>query len=242
MLPDYRFAPINKDSLYVFPLFQMGDNVVQNGMARRLAAHYPHISWLAKHDFFSDVSRMFSDIKNLTVVNGYNYLEARTFYRDRVSRQLPIGFCGYLDDAWAPTQFDEDIYRESGIPFDHRWKSFSLPPDLLPPRTGVRPTEILVHESPAREVLIDPSRLPPGAIGYVIPITPRPSFWDWLPEIYGAAEIHCVDSSYLNLVESLYAMGFLKDTKLVFHKYSKIRRYGLGAGAPILRAPWTILT
>ena len=85
MLPDYWFAPINKDSLYVFPLFQMGDNVVQNGMARRLAAHYPHISWLAKHDFFSDVSRMFSDIKNLTVVNGYDYLEARTFYRDRVS-------------------------------------------------------------------------------------------------------------------------------------------------------------
>ena len=231
------FAAINPNSHYVFPNMELGDNIICNGMARKLACLYPHISWVAKHIYFEDLSRMLSDVRNLTVVDGYDYPEAKINFRDKVINRLTMAYFGPLEYEWKSIRFDVDFYKEAGIYFRERWDSFSLPRELLPGLTGIRPTEILLHAVPERNFTIDIGRLPPGEVTI---ITRRPSFWDWLPEIYGAKEIHVVDSAYLNLVESLYAMGFLRETKLVFHFYSKARVHG--CGAPVLLAPWTFLS
>lgn len=65
------------------------------------------------------------------------------------------------------------------------------------------------------------------------------SFWDWLPDILKASELHFVDSSYLNLAESLWHWGLLEDKRLVFHRYAKVQRYG--SVPPVLRGPWEII-
>lgn len=231
-----NIAPINPRSHYVFPNMELGDNIICNGMARKLACLYPHVSWVAKHAYASEIARMLSDVPNLTVVDGYDYPEAKEHLRGRATSQLTLAYFGPLEYEWKSIRFDVDFYKEAGIYFRERWDSFNLPPGLLPAATGIRPTKVLLHEVAERGFTIDRHRCPAGELTVM---HRRASFWDWLPEIYGAEEIHVVDSSYLNLIESLYAIGLLRNTKLVFHFYSKCRIHG--AGAPVLLAPWTFL-
>lgn len=222
--------------LWVFPNLEMGDNVVCNGMARALARCEENVFWIARARYFDDIKKMFSDMPNVTVVDGYDYPEARINFLREDIRATRLGYFSSEAVYWRAVQWDQKFYEQAGVPFEERWKSFSLPSELLPKTVSY--TEIaLIHEVPERGFLIDQAKLP-KTLNFTR-ITKRPSFWDWLPDILSAAELHFVDSSYLNLAESLYAMGFLRNTKLVFHYYIKFKLHG--SVPPVLRAPWQIL-
>lgn len=219
--------------LYVFPNLEMGDNIVLNGLCRFLARREEHVKWVARRTYAEDIARMFSDLPNVEVIDGYDYPEARAIPCDRALR---LGFFGPEGVNWRTVQWDEEFYRQAGVDFEERWAACNFPADMLPPlgipSSGCR----LVHQVVERDFVLRPGLIPRGA-RY---ITKAGSFWDWLVPICCAAEFHCVDSSYLNLAESLYAAGYLRNTKLVFHAYSKIAKHG--SVPPVLRAPWEVLT
>lgn len=228
--------PITPGSLYVFVNMELGDNIILNGAARWLARYNTHVSWVARQLYYPAVADMLSDIPNLAVVNGYDYPEARLIMA-RCPHKLVSGF--FLEgNSLAPwPQFDRDFYRELGIYFINRWQHFGLPPGLFAhPLPGPREPFALVHEVPHRQFVLDPDKVPTHLP--VRRIEQRHNFWDWLPDILAATELHFVDSSFLNLAESLYALGYLHDTKLVYHAYSKCRKHG-GHG-PVLLAPWKV--
>lgn len=215
----------------VFPNFEMGDNIVLNGMCRYLSRKHRDIVWVARRAYHSDIARMFSDLPNVLVVDGYDYPEAKTIL---VTESIRMGFFGSDKVNWREVQWDREFYIQAGVDFDERWDSVAFPVELIP---AVSPSDaIVIHDIPERKITIDPADLP---VGRHIRIVRRPSFWNWLPEILSARELHCVDSAYLNLAESLYATGHLRNTKLVFHSRPKIRLHN--SVPPVLRAPWTIL-
>jgi hypothetical protein len=128
------------------------------------------------------------------------------------------------------------MYRQAGMDYDLRWKNFMMPRKLWDKPTYTRKPVALFHEDPKRAFFVRRNMLPANMEH--ARIDQRPSILDWLPDIYAARELHFIDSSFLNLAESLYAMGFLRDKALVFHKYAKV--YPGKAKWPQLRAPWMI--
>lgn len=215
----------------VFPNLEMGDNLVLNGLCRHLARKHGELVWVARRTYCSDIARMFSDLPNVRVVDGYDYPEAKALV---ASPSIRMGFFNPESIDWRKVQWDQKFYAQAGVDFNERWNSAAFPPGLVP---AAAPSDaVVIHDIPERGIVIDPAKLPPGA---QVRVTRRASFWDWLPEIVSARELHCVDSSYLNLAESLYAAGHLRGTQLVFHSYPKIQLHG--SVPPVLRAPWTVL-
>jgi hypothetical protein len=138
---------------------------------------------------------------------------------------------GYWGENFNKAVWDQDFYRQANVPFDARWGSFHSPNIPLTPRP--KNNIFLVHEDPRRHYMVDPRRLP---VWTRVDITRRPSFWDWLPEILHARELHFIDSAFLNLADTLWALGLLNETRLVWHKYARPTE------PPTVRAPWEIFT
>jgi hypothetical protein len=223
------------ESLLVAPHLEMGDAIVSNGICRTLAKSEKKIVWLSRHDYTVAVRRMFADLPNVQVLPVLSYEEVRNRWLPVWPRTVKLG---YFAKDFDCSKWDSEFYRQAGYSFDNRWTEFALPPALLPQGVTKQPFA-LVHEDHPRQFLVDPNRLPKDIeVRY---ITRRASFWDWVPDILAAQELHFIDSAFLNLAESLWGLKLLNSTKLVFHKYAK--RYPVNGGLwPQLRGPWEVLT
>lgn len=227
--------PNPPDKLFVFPHLEMGDALVCNGLCRTLAASGRQIVWLARATYVFAVRRMFADLPNVQVLAALDYEEVKQRWLPVCPGALKLGYFSppFNDKVW-----DQEFYRQAGVPFENRWTHVKFPPDLFPAGPRTHQEFVLVHHDPSRNMRIDESRLPAG-LPYRF-ITLRPSFWDWMPEVLSARELHVIDSSFLNLAESLWTLGCLSGTRLVWHKYSK--KYPLYGGRwPQLRGPWEVL-
>lgn len=224
--------PVEK--LFVFSHLGMGDQIICNGLARKLADTGEPICWIAKSSYINAVRYMFRDVPNIQVLGTLSDGEVKTRWIPNVPKKLCLG-C-FSPGGFNPKRFDSEFYRQAGFPFSMRWDRFKLPEQLF--KVNPVPGEFaLIHEDYPRRFLITDSRLPKNL--KIVKIDGRPSFWDWLPEILAAKELHVIDSSYLNLIESLWHIGAIK-AKMVWHFYA--RRYDkYGGDIPTVRGPWEIL-
>lgn len=230
---------MSAEPLYIFPNLEMGDNIVLNGLARHFAATEEKVVWVTKAAYHEPIRRMFTDVGNLEVIDGYDYPEIRENLIPKAMRKVRMGFFGPEGTDWHTVQWDKAFYDQAGVDFEVRWEKFLLSFDLYNcayEADKLQKRYPLIHDIPERGLSIDPEKIPPGNS---LRILKSASFWDWLEPVCMAAELHFIDSAYLNLAESLYALGFLRDTKLVFHRYVKVAKHN--SVPPVLRAPWVIL-
>lgn len=224
--------PVEK--LFVFPHLGMGDHIICNGLCRVLAAKGEPMAWIAKAGYVNAVRTMFSDLKTVQILGTLSDGEIKNRWIPNVPKKLCLGV--FSPSGFNPKKFDEEFYRQAGLPFSIRWEKFKLP-DRLTDIPRINRDFVLVHEDKSRQFNIDDSKLPKKV--EIVKIGDRPSFWDWMPEILSAKELHCIDSSYLNLIDSLWFAGFIK-ARMVWHYYG--RRYDKHGGhIPQIRGPWEIL-
>lgn len=226
-------VPSPPDSLYVFGHLAFGDALVLNGMIRVLARLHTSVKWVVHTDYIRAVRATVEDVSNVQVLAALSYEEVRKRWIPQCPKNLRLG---YFADAFDEARWDREMYRIAGIHFDARWTECRFPMRLLKGSKEPKRNIALVHEDYERKFLIRPELLPSDL--EVFKINKRPSILDWLPEIFSARELHFVDSSFLNLAESLHAMGALSNTTLIFHRYAK--QYPGAAKWPELRAPWRI--
>lgn len=214
---------------------EFGDALVMNGLIRTLAKNGQPLAWMTGSQNIRAVRATIADLTNVEVLGSLDYHGVRNQWLPVWPNKLCLGY--FNANGFDEAKWDSEFYRQANVPFDARWSEFRLPsrlwhkPDLYPRRDTV-----LIHEKPDKGWFVKREMLPAGL--EQVRIIQRPSILDWLPDIYSARELHFIDSSFLNLAESLYAMGFLRDTKLVFHRYAKV--YPGKAKWPVLRAPWLI--
>lgn len=214
------------DPLYIFSNLTFGNAIVLNGLIRVLARKHQQIEWVVPVPFIHAVRRTISDVQNVQVLGTHDAREVYNRWLPRCSNRLCLGeFSGNAD--WTDDQF----YSAAGVDYNCRWTECRFPAETLRGYKSAKKSVALIYES--REHQIRPELVPPGLD--IFKISNRESALDWLPEIFSAAELHFIESSYLQLAESLYAMNVLKDARMVFHRYAK-------TGRPIeLRAPWETL-
>lgn len=224
-------------SLFIRWHLGLGDALICNGLVRTLADNYDLIFVPCKFHNITSIRLMFSDAPKIIVLPVKDDHEA-----DELSRIL----CAYGTVALmtlgmfrresydVKPGWDREFYEHAGVPFENRWSKFSAPNPIekhnyFPaPRVGYRRAAFVHHDS-VRGFTIHGSLFPRD-----IPISNvynKPTIFHWMDDIMTCSEIHCIDSCFAILADSIPTVA----TKLVLHKYAR------KSIPPIYKKNWTIL-
>jgi len=234
---------ITMKTLYIYEHLGLGDQIACNGLVRAKAALYDKVYVFAKPKNTKNVMRMFRDDPKIMTI-PMEERDVRQFMQ--ISPQNHYLIIGHekLHEELARDpkgRFDQVFYKMGNVPFEAKWDLFHLERDLgveedvFYNKLGLTDDKefIFVHDDSDRPML--PDKLPQG-VKIIRPDRKDISIFDFLYTIEKAKEVHCIDSSFFNLIDCIQ----LRQDDLYFHKYVKIHLVGEG-GTPTSKLNWTVL-
>ena len=178
---------------------------------------FSKIFLFCKNDNFDSVSFMYSDLKNFEIVKVKNDKEVNKYLKKQNDFNLQkIGF--ELRDL-KNKYFDQDFYNIVGIDFEKRWEDFKVFRDYKRERNlfnhlEIKPLEyVFLHDDSERKFIINEKYITNKKIKIIKPFITKTIF-DWCTVLENAKEIHCIDSSFRLLADSLK----LNTDQLFFHQ------------------------
>jgi hypothetical protein len=223
---------MNKNEpLYVYPHLGLGDNIICNGLIREIYSVYPNMHLCIKPQYSESVQFMYSDLKIKFIVDTEprirNFLDTNKF-----ENELRIGHEFMNNDL----TFDCSFYNQVGVNFIKRWTSFHVP------RDASREQELFDKLTPKGDYIFvhddNRYRLNPSLIPNIPIVRPDPSMtgnvFDYMKIIENAKEIHCMESSFMLIIDS-----YKTNNKIVLHKYA--RKHEHCWEMPVLNRPWYII-
>jgi hypothetical protein len=195
----------NSNSLYIHHHLGLGDHIICNGLVRYVHKTLsPENTWLVvKNKNLNNVKHLYRDepkIKFIPVEEDSNFYDMPFNWSEL--RLLRVGF-----EKCREEDFDVSFYDTSGVSFLERWNSWyyernhSREQKLI--EELVLPSKFaLVHDtsSVGKFDLNIETNLP---IIKVSRLKSEITMFDWIGVIERATEIHCVDSSFIHLVNSI---------------------------------------
>ena len=178
----------------------LGDHIICNGLVRQLAK-VKDVTLAVKHKNLANVCRMFNDIP----------IEYYLIDKDKSTGN--IGWCFGGDKR---INFDEAFYKHAKIDFQERWNSFYIDRDFgaenkLCDYLNLPEKFCLVHNTSSSQK-IDIKINTDLPIVYMEKTPIEKSMFDWMLVVELASEIHCINSSFIHLVDSMQP-----EAKLYFH-------------------------
>jgi hypothetical protein len=184
----------------------LGDHFICNGLVNHLAETHDVVHLPCKRAYYATVSCLYSEEPKVEVFAVDHEATDVAHMAGRLNAEiLRVGF-GRVDRE----RFDVSFYEQLGIPFEYRYSKFKLPShiphedDVFRTLTGGHERYCLVHRegSPGTYALRFTPSLP------VVDINRRAgaifeNLLGYRRLIQRAAEIHCVNSSVIHLVESI---------------------------------------
>jgi hypothetical protein len=208
----------------------LGDHIICNGLIRHICKTHDKIYCFVKNHYMDSVSFMYRDEPKIELIGVADDGEVPS----KVRRNIAFIRVGFEKLDATGDKFDEIFYKQVGLEFRSRWDNFFIERDYrkesellqnLKPENG---RFIFVHDDPSRDLLIDFSLLRKDLkIIRASDYFPRGSraeqfreytLFHWISVLENAQEIHCMDSSFKCLIESLPT---LQHTRLFFHRYVK---------------------
>jgi hypothetical protein len=228
----------------------LGDHILCNGIYR----HFSKISEkvvipVKKHNLYS-LQMMLLDRKNVEffVVNETNNMkkisESVNLIFGNTHKIVKLGYFGENFLTSDDINYDENFYLQAGVPFSNRWEDFEFSINQKNAneiyKSNLKSEEyIFVHEDEIRKFKIAPKYVNSRKIC----IRPRQdlnaeySIFDYYPMIKQAGEIHCIESSFAALIDSIETRGML-----FCHRYARPETYEDKQLAFTYRKPWVILS
>lgn len=222
--------------VYLYHNLGLGDHIICNALVRHFEKQYGLIHLFAKRRNAVSVKFMFRDI-DVNVISVVDDLEVEEILqRNKKAKVIRIGCTG---EDWNPQgsmTFDDVFYMQARLPLSERWDGFKYerPDSYFPvwPIDPVNPYKF-VHDDHERGMKIRDEYLI-GDTQIVRPIKDyTKNIFQWDRAIMGACEVHCINSSFLLLADSIPTKG-----KLFYHKYA--RDEGRFCN-PHLRKKWEII-
>lgn len=149
---------------------------------------------------------------------------------------IKMGWDGENFPSKSSSKWDENFYHQSSLDFDMRWDNFYAP------RNREREDELFIllgcdkgeyaflHEDETRKYIIDLKYISPKLKIIKSDYSLKDfSIFDYRKVIENATEIHCMESSFSALIESMQ----LSDIPLFAHRYIR---------PEVLRDPWYAFT
>jgi hypothetical protein len=195
----------------------MGDHIICAGIYRNLSLENDLIIIPTTLTNLGNLKQLLSGVSNSRIQlykSSYDNLimDAHAVLLNKLKfGVLRLGYSGRDFFVNPKMRLDENFYMQAGVNLSERWDSFKIERDyeresqlfdLLVPKDG---PYIFLHEDPTRNFIIDRTKLPIN-----IPIVkPDPSLskqftvFDYLKIIENSTEIHCIESSFCALIESM---------------------------------------
>lgn len=202
-------------SLLIYHHLGLGDHFICNGLVRTLREVYKPSRLLlpTKRQYIGSVSQMYSDLPELVPIPVETDADVAQLPEYSSSQKvIRIGFENVRQD------FDKSFYDSAGVPFSARWTHARIV------RNGEREEQLrkALEISPGEAFILIHNA---GSVGqfrlkirtdlrliHVAPLTA--SMLDWCSLAESAAEVHCIDSSFIHLAQTLkIKRGFFHDIR-----------------------------
>lgn len=194
----------------------LGDHIVCNGLVRKIVNNNETFGLFVKKHNMKNVEFMFKDLKNLKMIPVDGDHNVSEFNSDNI---ISIGHnkLGSIMTQYG-CLWDEAFYKQMNIDFTERWNSFFYKRDFESEKKTYEkfnPNDenfVLIHNADSSNTdRIDYSKVSEKFTKIFVNKTEP--FFNYGFLIAKAKEVHCVDSSFKHLVDSIPTMG-----KLFFHK------------------------
>lgn len=224
--------------VFFVPHLGLGDHFTCNGMTREIYKECNLMVMPVKENNIKVVRRMFADLPNLhliPLVGSMDYSDTQhmddtfafmNFFKSRGYEIKAVGAFNQSTFFRGQKKYDEVFYDQVGVDFEKRWSSFDYPRNieleekLFKECFNLTESEyVFLHDDPTRGRLINRDLLPQDKKI----ITPHQKFWDadildYRYVLENAFEIHCVNSSFADLMDSF---DLSKVKRLCIHEYAR---------------------
>jgi hypothetical protein len=210
------------NTLFIYHHLGLGDHISCHGIVRHYCGLWENVFLFVKPQNLKNIQYMYNDIKNLNFLVGED-IQAITYLRKYNPPDVlyvgAVTINGY--DASKLTaengNFEEQFYKMAEIPFEYKYSKFFINRDLnkekeLFDSLNLKPQEYAFVHSGGNE--LKEEFFENSNIRRVSPDTH--DFFDWIYVIENAKEIHCMDSSFLCLIDCL---NLDKSIPLFNHRY-----------------------
>jgi hypothetical protein len=231
---------------YIYHHLGLGDSLILNGLVRTLISPKEQYVLFAKYHNHASVSFMYHDLPNVYVQAVENDAEVDTILKGK-ENVIRIGFNNV--NVYGHIPFDLTFYRQMNVPYEVRWSGFKYQRDRIEAERelyyklglnddltlGTREPYIFVHDEEGKGV-IQSKYLEGKQI-----ITPMKgltdNIFDYIYTIERASEVHCIDSAFMLLVDSL---GYLSAPQY-FHKYARSYVPSVYNPVPLCNTHWKVI-
>lgn len=210
--------------IYIYHHLGLGDHIICNGLVRNFCKKQDTFFLFCKSHNLPSVQFMYRDIPNLKIVSVKDDNEVLRILKQRPGKLIKVGHENLqIIKNFNKCTWDEAFYIQFGIDFKERWKSFYFESDtekeeeLFSKLNPNGEKYCLIHNKDSMGVdRIDYSKI--NSTLLKIFVEKSDTIFDYKKLIENADEIHCIDSSFKHLVDSLEPKG-----KLFFHKNYNLR-------------------
>jgi hypothetical protein len=201
--------------IYLYHHLGLGDHISCHGIVRYYCEKYEKVNLFVKEHNYKNVSYMFNDIKNINYLIGDDNFANDFLVRNNIRNVRYIGF-----NLSNNTNLEKQFYKMAGVPIDFKWDKFHINRDIerekeIFDQYGLEKNNyIFLHRG---DYEIKEEYLSSG----LKIIEPKEhGLFDWMYVIENAKEIHCIDSSFICLID---CMKLDEDIKIYNHRY--VRKY-----------------
>jgi len=188
--------------IYVYNHLGLGDHFIVNGLIRELTKDYDIVNiFVKKHNIDTVKALYFEDKFNFIIVNNDNEVDLS---------KTPIIKIGFEKLDVRNQRFDESFYKQFNIPFQYRWDKFKMKRNTIKEKELFEKYDIkeggyiFLHDDSTRNYIINRDYIKNKNLKIITPkLGLTKNMIDYSYIIENAKEIHCMDSSFRLLIDSL---------------------------------------
>jgi hypothetical protein len=182
----------------------LGDHFVCNGLVNFLSLKYEKIFLPCKPHNYATVSYLYSENNRVSVftIEDNEISFVNNYAQQQGLPILRIGFEHTDYRNWA-----KSFYDQIDLPFEYRYELFAMPIHKDPDTTIPIPSEkfIVIHNEGSQQkydltIATNPISLKEF---FIHKETDHPNLFSYVPILFRAKQIHCINSSVFHLIDSL---------------------------------------
>lgn len=207
-------------SLYIYHHLGLGDHIICNAIVRKYANENDIVYLFVKSHNYDSVQFMYRDLSNVELITGDDKEVKKFLNKNNIKNILKIGFEN-LDIKLI--HFEKSFYKQVGIDFEKRWTDFfvqrdNLREDELYNSYNINENYVFLHDDEERGFKINEKHIVNKDLRTIKPIKSLTSnIFDYLKILENATEIHCIDSSFKLISDSIN----IKSNLIFYHLIRK---------------------
>ena len=216
-------------SIYIVGHQGLGDHILCNGIYRTMAEQYNLCVLAVNSTYAKSIKEMLKDVKNIKIISYPDIIfePMALAHRDKLEKKgfqvLSLGYYGNNFFQDKNKRLDENYYHQAGLPIEFRWEKFKYIRDierenkLFSLLIKSRTPYIFLHQDIKRGFKIK-NELLLHNFDTIEPLSHNSKFtvFNYIKILENAEQIHCIESSFTALIESIETKG-----NLFAHRYAR---------------------